>query len=128
MTLVNVGHMLCPAKTDPFAKLPPSYLIVAIVHQVPMKLTVNKMSTIIENSHSPLQMAATIASGVVTVFVSKIATWVRRRGRGGGHDHDHDLTSNLCNNNGKDQVRGLLLMSQATWNSSEIDRSPIIGH
>ncbi len=34
LTLVNVGHMLCPAKTDPFAKLPPSYLIVAIVHQV----------------------------------------------------------------------------------------------
>ncbi len=33
LTLANIGHMLCPAVSDPFADMWPSYLILGICHQ-----------------------------------------------------------------------------------------------
>lgn len=34
LSLVNIGHMLCPADSDPFADLPPSYILIGVVHQL----------------------------------------------------------------------------------------------
>ncbi len=83
-TLSNVGHMLCPAETDPFADWAPSYLVVGVGHQ----------------------LAATVASGAAAVAVRRVADWVT--GEGGVAEAEAEGAGQSWNNNvkGVSQRRG----------------------